>query len=141
MFSENLKNSNINLSIKREPTDGYWTDIWRKKPFCTSYWTGRAPALLTLETEAAAEASWNDSYRQNKEFNSLLKTAQATKDFAKRRDYVMEAQRIMSEEGGAITPIFATDINGIANYVKGFIPHAERAMTSRRLHETVWLDK
>ena len=31
----------ITIEVKREPGDGYWTEVWNKQPFSTSYWGGR----------------------------------------------------------------------------------------------------
>ena len=140
VLSESVRDAGITLKVQRAPADGYWSDVWMKKPFCTSYWGGRATALATLETEAASYASWNDAFWKNDTFDTLLKSAKASKDFSKRREYVMEAQALMSDDGGWITPMFAYDLNGVANTVKGMKKHAELSLRGRRLHETVWLD-
>ena len=29
------------LELKREPGDGYWSEVWNAQPFCASYWGGR----------------------------------------------------------------------------------------------------
>ncbi|MFT5709137.1 MAG: peptide/nickel transport system substrate-binding protein, partial [Oceanospirillaceae bacterium] len=41
MFSQQAKKAGIDIKVQREPADGYWSNIWNKKPFCASYWGGR----------------------------------------------------------------------------------------------------
>ncbi|MCB1340959.1 MAG: twin-arginine translocation signal domain-containing protein, partial [Pseudooceanicola sp.] len=41
LFQESAKAAGIPLEIKREPNDGYWSEVWNKQPFCASYWGGR----------------------------------------------------------------------------------------------------
>ena len=43
LFQQSCAGAGINLEIKREPNDGYWSEVWNKQPFCTSYWGGRPP--------------------------------------------------------------------------------------------------
>ena len=40
LFQESAKKAGIELEVKREPADGYWTNVWNAKPFCASYWGG-----------------------------------------------------------------------------------------------------
>ena len=30
------------IDVVREPNDGYWNNVWMKKPFCAVFWGGRA---------------------------------------------------------------------------------------------------
>ena len=41
LFQQSAKACGIPLEIKREPADGYWSEVWNKQPFCASYWGGR----------------------------------------------------------------------------------------------------
>ncbi len=41
LFAEQAKAAGINLQPIREPNDGYWTDVWLKKPFIFSKWGAR----------------------------------------------------------------------------------------------------
>ena len=39
LFQEAFAKIGLQMNIvKREPKDGYWTDVWNKKPFCSCYW-------------------------------------------------------------------------------------------------------
>ena len=41
LYAESAKVAGIDLNIVREPNDGYWSNVWNKKPFCACYWGGR----------------------------------------------------------------------------------------------------
>jgi peptide/nickel transport system substrate-binding protein len=106
LFSESAKAAGINIKVVREPDDGYWSNVWLKKPFCTSYWGGRPTAGLMFSTAYAADADWNESHFQNERFNELLIQARAELDQEKRSEMYGEMQRLVSDEGSTIIPAF-----------------------------------
>src|SRR3546814_19357879 len=43
LYQQSAKKAGIEIEIKREPGDGYWSNVWNVQPFSTSYWEiGRA---------------------------------------------------------------------------------------------------
>ncbi|WP_461307307.1 ABC transporter substrate-binding protein, partial [Albidovulum sp.] len=40
LFQQTCAQAGIPLEIKREPDDGYWSEVWNVQPFCASYWGG-----------------------------------------------------------------------------------------------------
>jgi len=118
LFKETAKKAGINVNIVREPSDGYWSDVWLKKPFCTSYWGGRPTEDWMFQVGYAAGASWNATKWKHERFNKLLQEARAELDTAKRREMYVEMQRIVSNQGGVIIPMFANYIMAMTNEVK-----------------------
>ena len=57
------------------PNDGYWDNVWLKKPFVASYWGGRPTCDWMFTTAYAADAAWNDTFWKNPRFNELLVAA------------------------------------------------------------------
>ncbi len=108
LYQNSAKAAGINIKVIREPNDGYWSDVWMKKPFTAVYWTGRAAedSMLTLAYESGA--SWNDTFWSNKRFDELLVKARAELDDDKRRAMYYEMQAILNQDGGAIIPMFAS---------------------------------
>ena len=39
--SEQARPAGIDIKVNQEPADGYWSDVWLKKPFCVVSWAGR----------------------------------------------------------------------------------------------------
>ena len=108
LFAESAKAANINLDLVREPNDGYWKDVWNKKPFCACYWAGRATADWMFSTAYEAGVPWNGTQWERERFNMLLKAARAVLDESKRREMYAEMQQIVRDEGGPIIPMFAS---------------------------------
>ena len=102
LFKEHAKKAGINIELVKEPIDGYWSNVWIKKPFCASYSNGRPTADMMFTTAYAIDSAWNKTRWTNERFNRLLLDARAELDSAKRREMYVEMQRILRDEGGAI---------------------------------------
>ncbi|KAA3631701.1 MAG: peptide ABC transporter substrate-binding protein [Proteobacteria bacterium] len=108
LFKEHAAKAGIEVNVVREPDDGYWSNVWMKKPFCMCYWGGRPTEDWMFTTAYAESASWNDTYWKHDRFNELLLSARAELDENKRRQSYYEMQEIVSNEGGVIVPMFAS---------------------------------
>ena len=109
--------SGININVVQEPADGYWSNVWLKKPFCASYWSGRATEDWMFSTAYEAGVPWNDSYWVNDRFQELLLSARAELDSDKRREQYTEMQMIMRDEGSTIIPMFANYVQAVNNRI------------------------
>ncbi len=107
LYKEHAAKAGINLSVERVPTDGYWSNIWNVKPFCVSFWAGRATEDLMFSTAFAADSPWNETKWTNERFNKLMIEARAELDDAKRREMYVEMQRLVRDVGGLVAPVFA----------------------------------
>lgn len=108
LYQNSAKAAGIDITPVREPNDGYWSDVWMKKPFCAVYWGGRPIEDLMFSTAYQSGVAWNDSFWSNERFDELLVTARAELDEAKRREMYYEMQVILNETGGVIIPMFAS---------------------------------
>lgn len=111
LFQQSAKAAGIDLTVKREPDDGYWSNVWLKKPFCVSYWNGRPTEDDMFSLVYAKGAEWNESHWDNDRFNKLLLKARAELDDGLRREMYHEMQQLVSEDGGTIIPIFVNYID------------------------------
>ena len=107
LFSESAAKAGIDIKAVREPNDGYWSNVWLKKPFCTCFWSGRPTEDLMLTTAYAADSPWNDAHWKNKRFNTLLVEARTELDADRRRAMYWELQEIVRDDGGTIIPVYA----------------------------------
>ncbi len=106
LFKEHAKKSGIEINVVREPNDGYWSNVWMKKPFGMCYWGGRPTEDWMFSTAYSEGAKWNDSFWSHEKFNKTLLEARAELDEAKRAEMYAEMQGIVSNEGGVIVPLF-----------------------------------
>ncbi len=107
LFQNSAKAAGIELQPVREPNDGYWSDVWMKKPFSAVYWSGRPVEDQMFATASSCGAAWNDSFWCHERFEELMVAARAELDEAKRREMYYEMQDICGNEGGVIIPMFA----------------------------------
>jgi len=122
LFQQTAKAAGITLDIKREPSDGYWSEVWNKQPFCTSYWSGRATQDAMYSTAYLSTADWNDTRFFNEQFDQLLVAARGELDNAKRTAMYADCGNIVRDEGGLICPMFNNFIDATSDKVAGWGP-------------------
>ena len=106
LFQQTATPANIDIEVVREPSDGYWDNVWLKKPFFEGFWAGRPTEDWMFTQAYASQASWNEASWKNPRFDELLLLARAETDTEKRQAMYSEMQRICSDDGGVIIPIF-----------------------------------
>ncbi len=136
LFQQHAQKAGINLVLQRVPEDGYWSETWMQKPFCGSYWGGRPTADLMLSVAYQSDAAWNELFWKRPAFDQLLKQARGELDVAKRKQMYAELQRMISEDGGEIIPMFNNFLFGSADNVNGFVEAP--VLTGLRVAEQVW---
>ena len=140
LLQESAKASGIAINLVREPADGYWANVWLKKPFMVSFWNGRETTDMMLTLGYSSESGWNETHFLRDDFDALLAEARALLDFDRRREIYWELQRMLSEEGGSIIPIFNDFLDGFSTSVGGAAPDAARATVGARPIERCWLE-
>lgn len=110
----------ITINVVQEPADGYWSNVWLKKNFCLSYWSGRATEDWMFATAYEAGVPWNESQWDSGDsarFQELLLLARAELDSDKRREQYYEMQQILRDDGGTIIPMFANYVQAVNNRI------------------------
>ena len=120
LFQQSAAAAGIKIEIKREPNDGYWSEVWNKQPFCTSYWSGRPVQDQMYSTAYLSTADWNDTRFNNEKFDQLLVAARAELDEAKRKQMYADMGTIVRDEGGLICPMFNDFIDGVSDKIGGY---------------------
>ena len=108
IYRESAAKAGIDITVVREPNDGYWDNVWQKKPFCTSEWLGRPTADGVMTFEYAADSNQNDTFWKNPRFNELLTAARSELDQKKRAEMYAECQQLMHDDNGVIVIMFTT---------------------------------
>jgi len=140
LFKEHAAKAGIKLEVVREPNDGYWENVWMKKPRVMRYWSGRATADWMFSTAYAQDSPWDDTFWKNERFNKLLREARAELDDDKRSELYAECQRIVREEGGVVIPVFANWIEAATNKLKIEDPAGNWEMGGQRAPERWWFE-
>lgn len=121
LIAASAKEVGIDIEVVREPSDGYWSNVWNKKPWCTCYWSGRPTEDWMFSSAYVASTEWNDTAWRDtegaKRFNAVVAEARAELDDAKRHELYAEAQTLINTDGGALIPMFANHIMGISKEI------------------------
>ena len=140
VFQETARKAGITIQIDRTPNDGYWDNVWMKKPFSVGAWSGRPTADLMLSQVYQSDAKWNETYWKRPEFDQLLLQARSELDESKRKAIYRELQLMIHDDGGAIIPIFFNYLDAGSKKVRGFVLNPTYQMSGFRAPEKVWLE-
>jgi peptide/nickel transport system substrate-binding protein len=105
IYQQDAALAGITVNLETVSADGFWTEQWMVEPFVMTCWNGRL-ANAALNEMFRGGGAWNESYWNVPEFDELLDKARAELDDAQRREYLLEAQRWLHEEGGVIIPYY-----------------------------------
>ena len=139
-YQESAKKAGINIEVKREPGDGYWSNVWNVQPFSTSYWGGRPTQDQMYSTAYLSTADWNDTRFLRKDFDKILLEARSELDEAKRKDMYRTMAMMVRDEGGLILPMFNDFVNACTKAVKGYVHDIGNDMSNGYVGTRVWLD-
>ena len=106
LYQQSCAAAGITIEVKREPGDGYWSEVWNKQPFSTSYWGGRPTQNQMYTTAYYSKADWNDTRFFDEGFDKLLLASRSELDVAKRTQMFADMGTMVKDTGGVITPMF-----------------------------------
>ncbi|TSE09306.1 ABC transporter substrate-binding protein [Mesorhizobium intechi] len=139
LYQQSCAKAGINIEVKREPDDGYFSDVWLKQPFSATYWSGRPTQDQTYSTTYLSTAPWNDTHFFNEKFDKLLIEARAELDQDKRKNLYREMAIIVRDEGGVIAPMFAQEIDAISDKVGGYVSGRRTGLMDGFAFNKCWL--
>lgn len=111
LYAASAEAGGIKINVVKESDDGYWSNVWLKKPWCACYWSGRATENWMFETAYKIGAPWNDNHWNNEEFQNLLADGRSITDPTERRRIYHRMQELISQEGGTIIPMYANFVD------------------------------
>lgn len=106
LFAEQARPTGLDIKVNQEPADGYWSNVWLKKPFCVVSWAARPTPDVMFSLAYKAGADWNESHWENERFNTLLLQAKSELDESLRAEMYAEMQSLCRDDGGTIVPFF-----------------------------------
>lgn len=139
LFQISAAKAGIKLDVQREPSDGYWTEVWNKQPFCASYWGGRPTQDARYSTSYVSNAEWNDTRFKRPDFDKLVAQARGELDEEKRRALYRQMAVTVRDEGGLILPVFNDYLNASSKKLKGFVDDIGNDLSNGRIASRVWL--
>lgn len=123
LWQSHATKAGLKMKVVKEANDGYWSKVWRTKPFCASFWYARPTVDWILSMTYVTEASANESYWKVPSFDKLVREARAELDTDKRRQLYFELQKILHDDGSVVIPMIANIVDAASDKV-GFDPVA-----------------
>lgn len=123
LWKEHATKAGLKMEVVKEANDGYWSKVWRVKPFCASFWYARPTIDWILSMTYVSDASANESFWKVPSFDKLVKAARAELNEDKRRDMYFELQKILHEDGSVVIPMIANIVDAASDRI-GFNPVA-----------------
>jgi peptide/nickel transport system substrate-binding protein len=121
LIAASAAQAGIEVQVVREPNDGYWSNVWNRKPWPASVWSGRPTEDWMCASGYVAETEWNETaWRDStaaKRFNAVITEARTELDSSRRRALYGEAQTLVHDDGGALVPMFANHIMGVSKSI------------------------
>lgn len=139
LFQQSANAAGIPLELKREPDDGYWSNVWNVAPFCASYWGGRPVQDQMYATAYLSTADWNDTRFKNAKFDELLLAARAELNADTRKATYSEMAKMLRDEGGLILPMFNDFVEAVRDEVQGWEADPNGELMNGRAHVKCWL--
>ena len=139
LYQQSCAKCGITITVKREPGDGYWSEVWNKKPFSLSYWGGRPTQDQMYSTAYISSADWNDTRWKRPEFDKMIIEARGELDKEKRKKIYRDMAMMMRDQGGLIVPFFNQYIDATGKGVEGFIKNPAQEMGNGYALAECWL--
>ena len=130
----------LTIQLRREPADGYWSNIWRKRSFHAAEWNARPTNDLLLSIAFASDAKWNESQYKNPTVDKLINQGRAETNFTTRKEIYGKLQQIFYEDGCNVIPCFTDYLNAVSSKVKGLVPCKTGGLGGFNYADTAWLD-
>lgn len=130
----------LNLDLKKEPADSYWSAIVGKRPFFATTFNPRPTYNILLNLTWKTGAPWNFSHYSNPELDRLIDLGRSTLDESKRIQIYHEIARIIHNSGALVLPTFINFVDGISNKVKGLKPIPIAPMGGCFFTDQIWIE-
>jgi peptide/nickel transport system substrate-binding protein len=136
VMKEKAAPAGINIEIKNVPETAYWSDVWLQEPFTTVWWGGRPP-YEAFSVVYASDATWNESYWDSAEADSLLMAAQSQGNLEDQKETFGKLQCLVVDQVPRIIPVFRPVLLGMRKHVRDLDPMWDATLSLHR----AWLDK
>ncbi len=138
VMAELMSEAGLNISVSRNPADGYWSEVPGKKPWFGTYYFGRPSANAMLSLVYLSDSGWNEPQWKNERFDSIIHEARGVTDEALLKELYCEAQWLLHDEGPSLMPIFYNWLDGLSSRVQGMEAHPQGPLGQLKWDE-VWL--
>ena len=139
LFQQSCAQAGIPIEVKREPSDGYWSNVWNVQPFSVSYWSGRPTQDQMYTTAYHSGAEWNDTRWKRDDFDKLMIEARAELDGGRRKELYTQMGLMLRDEGGVMVPMFNDFIDASTSKLEGQLTDPAGPLSDSKVQLRSWL--
>ena len=140
MLQQSAAQTGITLELRREPSDGYWSNIWLKRAFVGTNWNPRPVYDTLLSLVFSSGSKWNETRISNAQLDELIVQGRGETNEAKRKEIYGDVQEILYEEDGHATVAFQDYLDGASNRLKGLQKIPQGSFCGFNFANKVWLE-
>jgi len=140
LYQATCAQAGIPIEVKREPADGYWSNVWNVLPFCVSYWGGRPTQAQMYSVAYLSTTDWNDTRWKRPEFDAMLKEARAEIDQTRRKEIFTSMALMVRDEGGLILPMFNDFVDASSSKLQGQLVDPSQPMSNGLISCRSWFE-
>lgn len=130
----------LNLNLRREPAESYWTAVAGVRPYAFTNFHPRPTYNMLLDLSFREGAVWNFSHYSNDRLEKLINESRATLDLEKRKEQFAEIQTTIHNSGAILIPCFLNYVDGISTKVRGLTPLPIGNLHGFDFADRIWLD-
>ena len=131
VFKEQAAEAGVDVNLIIGPASEHWDNVWLTQSFVGSGWLMRPPgeglAIAYRSNSEFPETHW---FRDD--FDELLDGANTEPDPEARAALYQQAAQLLSEEGGAIIPVFQQIVAAVNAECTGYQPHVQLSRVDLR---------
>lgn len=140
MLQREAQRIGMNLSLRREPSESYWTAVTGQKPYAMANFHPRPTLNMLLDLAFRKGAVWNFSHYENDKLARLMDASRATLDLDLRKQQFGEIQSMIHNSGAIIIPCFLNYVDGVSNKIKGLTPLYIGNLGGFDFADKIWID-
>jgi peptide/nickel transport system substrate-binding protein len=140
LLQRDAARAGLQIDLKREPAEGYWSNIWIKRAFHSVIWNPRPTYNIMATLIHKSDANWNDTRCGSPQLDELIDSARGTVDPAKRKELFWGIQELIYNDGGNAIPAFVNYLDAVSSKVKGITPVPTGNLGGFNFADSVWLE-
>ncbi|AYD04529.1 ABC transporter substrate-binding protein [Neorhizobium sp. NCHU2750] len=140
LIQREASRAGMKLSIRREPSESYWSAVAGKKPYATTNFHPRPTYGMLLNLAWRKGAVWNFSHYENDKLEKLIVESGSTLDMGLRKEQYADIQTILHNSGAIIIPCFLNYVDGVSKKIKGMKPLQIGNLGGFNFTDKIWID-
>lgn len=129
----------LNLDLRREPADSYWSAVAGKRALFAATFNPRPTYNMLLNLAWKTGAAWNFSHYSDPDLDAMIDKARVVLDGTQRAQIYGDIQAKIHDSGALILPSFISFVDGVSNKVQGLTPIPVGALGGFNFTDRVWL--